>query len=245
MLQIGADLVYVITSENAAPVIKTYSPDLIVIPQPTAFDLREILARLHVVIIGPGLGRKPDSMKLVYDVIEMCKDLKKPLVIDADGLYAIYKNASVLKDYPGPGAVLTPNHIEAQRLKVAISSENKPWHKFWGDNVSILEKGEKDKFHTTVPNLNWTLSEGGSCRRAGGQGDILAGALGAFLNWGLKTNICECDKTIQISQSVAAFAAAKFTRTCNALAFQKHGRSMLASDMLEVINSSFESLFSF
>ncbi|CAK1547277.1 unnamed protein product [Leptosia nina] len=223
-LKVGADLAYVITPSATALVIKSYSPDLIVIPYSPSLDLIGILKKVHIVIIGPGLGREPNAMKLFYDIVGMCRILKKPMVIDADGLFAVYKNATILKDYPGPGVVLTPNHVEAQRIKGAVGSDNLLWHRFWGENVSILEKGAEDQFHTSVANLNWTLAQGGSCRRIGGQGDILAGALGTFLNWALNSNICENNKTTWISHSLAAFGAAKLTRSCNENAFKKYGR---------------------
>ncbi|CAG4983178.1 unnamed protein product [Colias eurytheme] len=242
-LKVGADLVHVITTKDAAPAIKSYSPDLIVIPSPSDSDLIEILKRMHVIIIGPGLGRDPNVMDRFYSIIDMCRNLKKPLVIDADGLYAVYKNVTVIKDYPSPGIILTPNYIEAQRLKDAIPSEQTPWYSYWGDFVTVLLKGEKDQYKSGITSFDWTITKGGSGRRAGGQGDILSGALGTFFNWALQSNVCENENSVKLSQSISSYAAAKFTRDCNFKAFEKYGRSMLASDMLQEIHSVFESTF--
>ncbi|XP_045769484.1 ATP-dependent (S)-NAD(P)H-hydrate dehydratase-like isoform X2 [Maniola jurtina] len=240
---VGADLVTVITTENAAPVIKSYSPDLIVIPH-TSINISSILPSLHVVVIGPGLGRSPEALNLVYEIIKVCKELRKPLVIDADGLYAIHKNVLILKDYPKPGAILTPNGVEVNRLKESVPESDEPWYKYWGSYVTILQKGEKDMYFSNNGAFDWSLKEGGSGRRAGGQGDILAGALGTFFNWGLKANLCEGTESSQVAQSVAAYAAAKLTRACNSKAFEIYGRSMLASNMLNEIHSAFDDLFS-
>ncbi|CAH2089332.1 unnamed protein product [Euphydryas editha] len=241
-LKVGADLVFVITTDDAAPVIKSYSPDLIVIPY-SSKNISSLLYGKDVVVLGPGLGRAPEGLNLAYDVINICNKLRKPLVIDADGLYAVYKNVSVLKNYPSPGAILTPNNAEVKRLKEAIPAGDNEWYNFWGEYVTILEKGETDKYHSNLRKFDWVINEGGSGRRAGGQGDILAGSLGAFLNWALKANLCENDQSVSLAQSVASFAAAKFTRSCNYKAFELYGRSMLASDMLNVIHSTFDNLY--
>lgn len=240
--QVGADLVFVITTEDAASVIKSYSPDLIVIPY-SSKNLSSLLYSKDVVVLGPGLGREPEGLNLAYDVINICKELRIPLVIDADGLYAVYKNISVIKDYPSPGAILTPNKAEAKRLKESIPGADNQWYNFWGDYVTILEKGEADKYHSNLRKFDWFINEDGSGRRAGGQGDILAGSLGTFLNWALKANLCENDQSVSLAQSVASFAASKFTRACNYKAFELHGRSMIASDMLNVIHPTFDNLY--
>ncbi|CAH2230082.1 ATP-dependent (S)-NAD(P)H-hydrate dehydratase-like [Pararge aegeria] len=241
-LKVGADLVYVFTTENAAPVIKSYSPDLIVIPH-NAINITSLLHSIHVVVIGPGLGRSTEGLNLAYETIRICKQFRKPLVIDADGLYAIYQNPVILKDYPSPGAILTPNNAEVRRLKQAVTESDIPWYKYWGDFVTVLQKGETDMYFSNNGDYDWSLHEGGSGRRTGGQGDILSGALGTLFNWGLKANLCENTKSAQLAQSVAAYAAAKFTRVCNSNAYKNHGRSMLASDMLNEIHKAFDELF--
>jgi len=59
-LKIGADLVHVFCCKDAAPVIKSYSPELIVHPlldAPNAVnEIKFWLDRLHALVIGPGLG---------------------------------------------------------------------------------------------------------------------------------------------------------------------------------------------
>lgn len=246
IFQVGADLVFVITTEAAAPVIKSYSPDLIVYPYlnyKTASKISSLLQKMDIIVIGPGLGREDETMNLVYDIIKTCKALQKPLVIDADGVYAISKNPSIIKDYPSPGLILTPNQREANKLMTSVpNNSSSNWYNFWGDFVSVLVKGEHDDFYSAISSYDWSSAEGGSGRRAAGQGDILAGSLGTIYNWALKQSICK-ENQVHLSQSIAAFAAAKLTRLCNSKGFVIHGRSMIASDMIGQIHSAFEDVF--
>ncbi|XP_053623184.1 ATP-dependent (S)-NAD(P)H-hydrate dehydratase-like [Plodia interpunctella] len=243
-LKVGADLVYVITTENAAPIIKSYSPDLIVYPylqNNHVAKISALLRKMDVIVIGPGLGRDDSTLRLIFDIIKTCNDLTKPLIIDADGLYFLSKNMLILQNYPSPGAILTPNVREADKLKVAANSST--WFRMWGENVSVLVKGEEDKFYSSNSLLNWSSAEGGTGRRAGGQGDILSGSLGTFFNWAIKSRLCENNDSVHLAHSVATYAAAKFTRECNSKAFDVHGRSLTASDMLNYIHVSFDNIF--
>lgn len=199
---------------------------------------------MDVVVIGPGLGREPETLRLIFDIIEDCKNLGKPLVIDADGLYAISKNTSLIKDYPCPGVIMTPNLREANRLMAAVSRNDSNWYSYWGDCVGVLVKGENDNFYTNMTTYSWMATGGGSGRRVGGQGDILSGSLGTFYHWALKAELCKNESHTQLAQSVAAYAAAKLTRLSNYNANILYGQSMLASDMINQIHTAFESIFS-
>lgn len=77
-----------------------------------------LLPRLHVLIIGPGLGRSP-SMQLAARVA-LTEARKKGVwvVIDADGLWLVQSDPSVVKGYEK--AVLTPNVVEFARLCEAV-----------------------------------------------------------------------------------------------------------------------------
>ena len=202
------------------------------------------MPKMDVIVIGPGLGREPETLHLISDIIEDSKNLGKPLVIDADGLYAISKNTSLIKDYPCPGVIMTPNNREANRLMTAVSRNDSNWYNYWGACVGVLVKGEKDHFYTNKTAYSWIATGGGSGRRVGGQGDILSGALGTFYHWALKAELCKNESHTQLAQSVASYAAAKLTRLSNFKANILYGQSMLASDMINQIHSAFESTFS-
>lgn len=84
-LHIGADLAYVYCAVEAAIPIKSYSPELMVIPFYSATAVSDIpsvlmegLERKHVIVIGPGLGRHARAMQKVSDLIDTCVQQQIP-----------------------------------------------------------------------------------------------------------------------------------------------------------------------
>ncbi|XP_032170299.1 ATP-dependent (S)-NAD(P)H-hydrate dehydratase isoform X3 [Mustela erminea] len=123
-LKVGADLSHVFCTREAAPVIKSYSPELIVHPvldSPSAVrDVEEWLPRLHALVVGPGLGRDDALLENVKGILEASKARDIPVVIDADGLWLIARHPALIQGYRK--AVLTPNHVEFGRLSEAVCS---------------------------------------------------------------------------------------------------------------------------
>ncbi|KAK3910449.1 ATP-dependent (S)-NAD(P)H-hydrate dehydratase [Frankliniella fusca] len=263
-LRVGCDLSHVFCCKEAGPVIKSYSPELIVHP---VLDLdnaisyiKPVLSRLHVLVIGPGLGRDPKVLHTVACIIDHCRhntvDQKKPLVIDADGLHLITEQPELVVDYPG-GLVLTPNAVEFTRLASSILRESwSPAPESKADNLMALAsclgprtvivlKGSQDL--VASPHHILPATGAGSGRRCGGQGDLLSGSLGTFLCWALVAGRdVECKIFPEITSQrmvVAAYGACRLTKECNRRAFTIHGRSMLVTDMIDQIHNSFEALF--
>ena len=84
----GADLVYVVCHPSAASVLKSYSPELVVYPylidtEDRFKEMLELLDRLHAVVIGPGLGRHPHTLRLVVRLILELKSKNMPMIVDA------------------------------------------------------------------------------------------------------------------------------------------------------------------
>ena len=106
----GADLAFVFCEPSAATAIKSYSPEVIVIPYARrrllagrcaglladprstrtschrrttdAADVQSYFSRLHVLVVGPGLGRDPAVQARVTETLrEACK-AQLPLIID-------------------------------------------------------------------------------------------------------------------------------------------------------------------
>ncbi|KAK2188435.1 hypothetical protein NP493_132g04007 [Ridgeia piscesae] len=122
-LKIGGDVSHVFCAKEAAPVIKSYSPELIVHPildSSTAVSeiSQEWLPRMHSMVIGPGLGRDSQLVNNVKGVLETAKEQELPLVIDADGVYMITHNPAIIRDYKR--VILTPNVVEYARLFEAV-----------------------------------------------------------------------------------------------------------------------------
>ncbi|KAG8137556.1 hypothetical protein E2320_004785 [Naja naja] len=220
-LKVGADLSHVFCTKDAATVIKSYSPELIVHPVLDSPDaVREVeswLPRLHSVVIGPGLGRDDLLLEHAKGIIEKSKIKGIPIVIDADGLWLIAQQPSLIQGYPR--AILTPNAMEFSRLYEAMLRDPVDNSDYHGcllrlsqalGNLTIVQKGERD-----------------------------------LISDGEKVLVCshEGSSRSQNPFLVAAFGACSLTRQCNNQAFQKFGRSMTASDMVLEIGTAFNKLF--
>ncbi|XP_033220781.1 ATP-dependent (S)-NAD(P)H-hydrate dehydratase [Belonocnema kinseyi] len=254
-LRVGADLAHIFCTQEAALPIKSLNPEPIVHPildhQYAIKQIKPWLERLQVIVIGCGLGRDEKTLKTVAELIGICRYIKKPLVIDADGLFLIAQKPGLVKDYPG--VILTPNAMEFSRLSKAFlektveptpvikAADVKQLAESIGNNVVILLKGAKDTIvdgHKDTEPITCSLA--GSGRRCGGQGDLLAGSLAVFWWWALSAGLSETALSPQI---VACYAASRLTRECNAAGFKVKQRSMLTSDMIEQIEPVFAKLF--
>lgn len=251
----GADLVHIFCSKDAGIAIKSFSPDPIVHPILDHHDAMRLIKpwidRFHVILLGPGLGRDEKIFKVAIELIGLCRDLKKPLIIDADGLFLICQKPELIKDYPG--LILTPNAMEFSRLVKAFLdrtvqpapvvkiSELKHLADAIGRNVVIINKGAKDVIVDGLKGseaISCTVS--GSGRRCGGQGDLLAGALSVFWWWAISAGPSEMALSAPVT---ACYAASRLTRECNAAAFKEKQRGMLTTDMIEHVQPVFARLF--
>lgn len=267
--RLGCDLSYVFCEPSAAPTIKSYSPNLMVSPilrstnsiakgekepsdEELAKPILDMLPRLHVLVIGPGLGRDVITHKQVKAVIQAAKkhDPPLPMVLDADALWLIQSDPELIKGYPE--CILTPNVMEFQRLAKACGLDPKgdktqqcqELAKFLG-GVCIIQKGPVDYISqgkdTTISDFK------GGLKRAGGQGDTLTGSLGTFLGWrqiyheGL-WDVGKEPMSRPETLLVAAFAGSAITRECSRRAFAKNARALQASDLTEEVHNSFLAL---
>jgi len=266
--RLGCDLSYVFCEPSAAPTIKSYSPNLMVSPllrssasistgsdpsgEEVAQPILDMLPRLHVLVIGPGLGRDEVTLKQVAAIIKAARsrDPPVPMVLDADCLWLIQENPDLIKGFKD--CILTPNVVEFARLAKAIHINVKS-----GDpdeceklaealgGVCIIQKGGSD--HISNGKGTTTCDFEGGLKRSGGQGDTLTGSLGTFLAWreiyheGLwdvgKEPMSRAETLL-----VAAFAGSAITRECSRRAFVKRGRSLQAGDLTEEVHNAFLSM---
>ena len=70
--------------------------------------------RLHSLVIGPGLGREPAVLESVKVLISEARRMEKVMLVDADGLFLVTSEPSVVQGYRG--VILTPNEAEFGRL---------------------------------------------------------------------------------------------------------------------------------
>jgi len=251
----GGDLSWVLCHPDASIPIKSYSPELIVMPSllNNADDMEAFLKRIHVLVIGPGLGRDPKILQAVDKLINQAKSMNLPMVIDGDGLFLVAQKPSLVQDYRN--VILTPNAVEFKRLYQKVFEtepisepesicENEPLGTWVKDDdsyavkslaralghVTILQKGRVDNISNGI--VTAQVVAAGSPRRCGGQGDILAGLSGLFLHWASSENIV-----------YAAAAASTLTRTASKIAFENHQRSTTTPDILNSIDAAFRHLF--
>ncbi|XP_053208671.1 ATP-dependent (S)-NAD(P)H-hydrate dehydratase-like [Panonychus citri] len=257
-LKSGADLVYVFCTSDSSGPIKSYSPELIVIPILDSANciatISQYMSRLHALIIGPGLGRDDSIAETILSLIGKARECDLPLLLDADSLYFLSRSIYLIKDYRK--AILTPNAIEFSRLHSLIFGRDltdqerilpgervKEMSSRLG-NVTIIRKGKCD--FISDGNKLIICDQFGSNRRCGGQGDLLVGSLGTFSFWSHSNKLIS-NSAINRNQLnpclVAAFAACLFTRKCNRLTFEQLGRTMTTTDMIKMIPKTFESLW--
>jgi hydroxyethylthiazole kinase-like uncharacterized protein yjeF len=160
---------------------------------------REMVGRCHALVVGPGLGRSHETGAQVRKLIALAQ---VPVVVDADGLVALGTGDEIAhavrgpvsrdshrtsEPTPTPHAVLTPHDGEFARLagagpgadRIAAARDLAA-----SAGAVVLLKGP-----TTVvaePGGTVLLVTTGSPRLAtAGTGDVLSGAIGAFVARGL------------------------------------------------------------
>jgi ATP-dependent NAD(P)H-hydrate dehydratase len=243
--KLGADMSHVICEPGAGAVIKTYSPNLMVHPymrqeknllkgetiDSVSQQVIAMLDRLHVVVIGPGLGRDPAMQETCARVIEEAKKRGVAFVLDADGLYLAQTRPELVKGYKE--CILTPNVVEFGRLAKAMNidvSKEEPEklceklaNAFGG--VTIIQKGKVDYISNGKQTL---VSSGeGGLKRSGGQGDTLTGSLATLLAY-RKAYLDriwdhENDMSPEELLAYAAYGGSAITRECSRLAFKEKG----------------------
>jgi len=254
-LRAGADLSHVFCPPEAAQVIKSYDPDIIVHPllnDEGILEICEWINRLHAIVIGPGLGRQEKTTSYLLKLLPEAIALKIPIAIDADCLWFLTEREEIRRIiFSYPLAVLTPNSMEFRRLyktvtgkdavcdEKSVITEVETLAKSLG-GVTICLKGPQDIISNGTDTLKCALK--GSPCRCGGQGDLLSGSLGTFLHWA------------QISARpnatlLASLAACSMTRICNRLAFHSEQfgvilkDSMTTNDMVKFIHVAKQKIF--
>ena len=181
--------------------------------------------RADAVALGPGLGRSEGTRELVSALLER---LDVPVALDADGLWALAGRLDQVARRRAP-TVLTPHagelarllerpsdSVDAQRLaSVAEAAE--------AARATVLLKGADTLVAT--PGAGVLVCDLGNPGLAtAGTGDVLTGALAAFLAKGM-------------DPPSAAAAAAAACGVAADLAAERHGRAgLIARDLVESLS---------
>lgn len=141
-------------------------------------------AGFDAMVIGPGLGSHPATLRRARELVE---SLAIPAVVDADGLNALadaarwwqrLRSRLVLTPHPGEfarlrGTASPPSDDDAARAEAVVAAAAR-----WSQVVVL--KGA----HTVVADPGGQVLASGVATPAlatAGSGDVLAGAIGAFL----------------------------------------------------------------
>jgi NAD(P)H-hydrate epimerase len=193
-LRAGAGLVTVFCAESIEPVVVTALPEAMTHPlaetdgalaAEAEEPLISSLAGFDAAIVGPGLTTSPGAAAVVRALVGS----RLPLVCDADALNAFaghpavwsHRRApTVLTPHPGEAARLlssTTSAVQADRFRAATALARK-------SRAVVVLKGEGSLI--AAPDGRAAVNPTGSPLMAtAGSGDVLAGALGAFLAAGL------------------------------------------------------------
>lgn len=193
----------------------------------------EMLPRLHVLVVGPGLGRDPLMQDTVAHVVRAAREQNMPVVMDADALALVQRDPALVRGYGL--AVLTPNVVEFGRLAKALDIEKEAAEQAdkQGETakvqalaralggVTIVQKGGKDFISNGKSTLAVDLQ--GGLKRSGGQGDTLTGSIATFLGWrkAYMDGIWETGGKLKEEELVqlAAFGGSAITRVSSASSF--------------------------
>lgn len=285
-LRCGADLVHVICPPAVAPVIKAYSPDLVVRGIFVLERLAEVITVMHschAVVIGPGLSAAsalqngdPNQLRRMFSLLlsELLRapELSTvPVVLDACALKLLCELHGDNSQGEGlrllPRFVLTPNANEFRAL-CSVAAQHMPPSTGGAAssstsgveynllnvanyfNATVLLKGAVDIVAgptISVPMPCQSSSTAGCPRRAAGQGDVLCGAVSAFLAfqniWERRAPTTSASVTADAPFAAAAAAASTVVKAAARSVFSTPGGStFIASDLLEKLGVAKEEL---
>jgi hydroxyethylthiazole kinase-like uncharacterized protein yjeF len=190
-----------------------------------ADEILEAASRARAVALGPGLGRTDGTRALVGFLLDR---LDKPVVLDADGLWALAGHLDWVFSRDAP-TVLTPHAGELGRLLGRTSD--------WvaANRLNAVQAGADDTGTVTLlkgadtlvaaPGRNpVVVGLGNSGLATAGSGDVLTGVVAAFLSKGMDGD-------------VAAAAAAAACGVASQVAAERHGQAgMIARDVVESLS---------
>ena len=229
--KVGAGLVTLAAAESLNAIFEAKLTEVMTIPIPevkvgilggdnATNQILTLAEKFDVLLLGPGLGREKETCALVKKIAIA---VDKPLVLDADALFAFNGQIEELKNCKQI-PILTPHLGElAALLNLSIDEIRK-------DLVSVVRMAAQDyraifvaKSETTIiayPNGEVFVSPLGNAGMAtGGSGDVLAGAIAGLIKL----------------TPFAPLAGVYLQGTAGDLAFDQKAEGLIATDILENI----------
>jgi len=235
----GAGLVQLAVPRGSQAVVASFEPSYMTVALPEDSEGRiafvavgELLGtaeRATALACGAGLGRSAELTRLV---IELYRDVKSPMIFDADALNALAELPDTLEHGGGP-RILTPHPLEFARLlgrQSAIEpAEREPLARQFAQRTGtvVVLKGHRTVITDGQQSaLNTTGNPG---MATGGTGDVLTGIITALLCQGM-------------SPFDAARLGAHLHGLAGDLAAAKFGQpSMIARDLITFLPNAMRS----
>lgn len=226
----GTDLVFLAAPEKTALAISSISPNLITIKLPGqnlaaqhVRILREQVEKANAVAIGPGLGLSKQTISAVRRIVSLVLQLKKPLLLDADGLRAL---GVIRKKLFDASTVMTPHAGEFQSISGKPPSRDMKMRSNEVRGLALRSGGVVLlKGHTDVVSDGMRLklnNTGNPGMTVGGTGDVLSGIVAGLLAQG-------------VDGFRAAVAGAFINGAAGDLAEEHFGYHLTPTDLLEHI----------
>ena len=235
----GAGLVTVAVPKSALSMVAAYRPELMTEPLgetesgrlcfADAGAVLELLKKMTVLAMGPGLGTEDETVRFVKRLYE---EADVPAVIDADALNALAgalpktKKTRILTPHPGEMARLigkSTKEVQADRLGVARSLAAE-------SGAAVVLKGDRTII-AFADGEAWVNPTGSPAMATGGTGDVLTGMIAGLIaqhpdDW-----------------REATVAGVWLHGRCGELAGDEWGeQAMLATDMLDFLPQAMNEL---
>ncbi len=195
----GGGLSFLATPAPVAPFIGSKGSEIVLVPQRATGSgsismqneqqLLELSEKVDMVVIGPGLSLEEETQNLVR---KLSIQIKKPLLIDGDGITALAQDLECIKERKA-ATILTPHLGEVTRIsKKAIDKVSKR-------KIDILQEMSEELKATIVfkgahsligyPDKRVFINLSGNPGMAtAGSGDVLTGTISAMFGLGLSIN---------------------------------------------------------
>lgn len=239
-LRAGAGQVTLAVPKSLQPLLDSQLTEVMVQPLPEETDGRlsgseaaaralEMSRAADVLLIGPGLGRQPETQEFVRMV---CEQAECPLILDADGIYAFGHRQETLaecKQIP----VMTPHLGEmAQFLGVSVEELR-------GDLIPMAREAAQKYQTVMVVKSECTLvaypdgdvfftTKGNPGMATAGSGDVLAGTIAGLYK--------------QTESGVAPMLGVYLHGLAGDMAAGRYAEGLVAGDILEGVALAYRCL---
>jgi len=230
----GVGMVTAASTEKVLANIVLNTPEAMTLPladNGTTDAFYSALEKNDVLLLGCGMGRSEHGEKFVEEVVSVCE---KPMIIDADGINNLSRNIDILYKKKAPIILtphtvefsrmtgLSPEHIEENRLDVALSFAKKY-------DVTLVLKGA-DTIIASPEGKVFISAIANSGLATAGSGDVLSGIIAGFLAQGAEPNIAAAAGVY--AHSLSGLKAAEILGA----------RSMTASDIISYLPDTLKTI---